>query len=628
MKTIKRLFIGSIILLYAGNLSAQQHITIPPKDSELKNVRTSNFPKLKEIVNVPIPGAPILSNPVRIDGIQKEIRTEFHGLIYPCFYDWNKDGKPDLLLGEFETGMPGIRVYLNEGSREKPKYSGEYFYATDIKGDTLQTHQWCCIGFHPQVVDVDGDGYEDLISGQYNPGLISWWRGSEKGFLPHQFIDQLYLKEGNEGKGGGISDDPSSPTSISYWNYTTARLADFNNDGLLDLFVGGTGGCRVALNIGTKDKPKFGKREYLYHLDGSILHTTRDPKVDVNKRFVPSEVCGDDKTMLTPVDWDGDGVLDILATVSYTEPGQDGIYFFRGVQTQDGLRFEHARPLVVAKDGGKLFPGTCPQIYVCDYNNDGVNDLLLGLSIATINGLKADDYANWHWIHEMGINFPGKDAGRNFAYYPSPDSLFAAIKQEPWRKKYMIGNLNNLNYVTLRHRGYPFIMYGKKNPLKAVALPGVAMRKEYTPSEIPAILTSNEPVGYYVNLTNKYFHKKNNLGFIQIHFVLRDGYHLYTDSPVNRDFIPTTIEIDLPEGLVLDKGGINKPEKIMSGMNEIYNNKNTTFAAVIHADFNKISSKQTIDIKIKVKYQACNEQMCLPPVEEEQLITVTIDPEI
>lgn len=621
-----RFFTWTVLVLCVGSLFAQQRVTIPPEDSKLQGVRTSNFPQLKEIVNVSIPGAPILSNPVRIDGTQKEIRTEFHGLIYPCFYDWNKDGKPDLLLGEFETGMPGIRVYLNEGSREEPQYSGDFFYATDVKGDTLQTYQWCCIGFHPQVVDVDVDGYDDIISGQYNPGLISWWRGSAEGLQPRQYIDQLYLKEGNNGKGRGTSDDPSSPTSVSYWNYTTARLADFNGDGLLDLFVGGTGGYRVALNIGTKEKPKFGKREYLYHLDGSILHTTRDPEVDINKRFVPYEVCGDGKTMLTPVDWDGDGILDILATVSYTKPGQDGIYFFRGVQTQDGLRFEQARPLVVAKDGGKLFPGTCPQIYVCDYNNDGVNDLLLGLSVATINGLEADDYANWHWIHEMGINFPGKDAGRNFAYYPSPDSLFVRMDKDPFMKQFMLGKLDDWKYVTLRHRGYPFVMYGKRNPLKAVASPGVAMPKEYIPEKIPTILTSDEPVGYYVDVTNKYFHKKNSIGFLRIHFVLRDGYHLYTDSPSNRDFIPTTVEVVLPDGLVAE-GDMNVPKKAMSGMNEIYDGENSVFSSVIRADLSKFSEKQTVNIRIKVKYQACNEQMCLPPVEEEQMLTVVVDPQ-
>ena len=624
MKTLALTALG--LLLTATPAWAQTKVQVPQPDSKLTDVRTTNFPRLKEMINVPVPGAPLLSDPVRIDGTKKEIRTELHGLIYPCFYDWDKDGKPDLLLGEFETGMPGVRVYINKGTREKPKYTGDFFYATDVKGDTLQTHQWCCIGFHPQVIDVDGDGYDDIISGQYNPGLISWWRGSAEGFQPRQFIDQLYLKEGNDGKGSGFSG--IDPTSVNYWNYTTARLADFNGDGLPDLFVGGTGGYRVALNIGTKDKPKFGKREYLYHLDGTILHTYRDPKVDVNKRFVPYEACGDDKAMLTPVDWDGDGVLDILATVSYTQPEQDGIYFFRGVRTQDGLRFEQARPLVVAKDGGKLFPGTCPQIYVCDYNNDGVNDLLLGLSIATVNGLEADDYANWHWIHDMGINFPGKDAGRNFEYYPEPDSLFAEMEREPWRKQYLLGKLTDMKYVTLRHRGYPFIMYGRKNPLQAVALPGVAMRKEYVVPDIPEALVSDKSVDYYVDVGNKYLMPNNPGAFIHVHFVLRDGYHLYTPAAVNRDFIPTSVELELPEGLewAFGQTKMGEPQKVMLGMNEVYKGEQPVFSGAVKADFSKFPEKSTVNVKVKVKYQACNDHMCLPPVEEEHTVVLTIDP--
>ena len=55
----------------------------------------------------------------------------------------------------------------------------------------MSNYQWCCIGIHPQVVDIDGDGYEDIISGQYDPGVISLWRGSANGFLPREEIPQL-----------------------------------------------------------------------------------------------------------------------------------------------------------------------------------------------------------------------------------------------------------------------------------------------------------------------------------------------------------------------------------------------------------------------------------------------------
>jgi len=129
------------------------------------------MPTFPRITNTDIPGAPLLGQPMLVTGTEREIRTEKHGLAYPAFYDWNHDGKTDLLLGEFETGQTGsdIKVYLNTGTNERPKYTGKYFYATDVKGDTMTSYQWCCIGTHPRLVDLDQDGYVDILTGQYNP---------------------------------------------------------------------------------------------------------------------------------------------------------------------------------------------------------------------------------------------------------------------------------------------------------------------------------------------------------------------------------------------------------------------------------------------------------------------------
>ncbi len=134
MKKIILIFI-TLLFLNLG-LMAQSSAT--------DKVRSKNFPKFPKIVNTNIPGAPVLGQPFHVNGKKQEIRVDKHGLAYPAFYDWNKDGKKDLLLGEFESGDTGsnIKVYLNEGSNRKPKFSGEYFYALDTKGDTITTHQW------------------------------------------------------------------------------------------------------------------------------------------------------------------------------------------------------------------------------------------------------------------------------------------------------------------------------------------------------------------------------------------------------------------------------------------------------------------------------------------------------
>ena len=62
-----------------------------------------SFPKL---MPVDVPGAPQLSEPFLVMGGDKPILTEKHGLAAPALWDWDGDGKRDLLMGEFETNMP------------------------------------------------------------------------------------------------------------------------------------------------------------------------------------------------------------------------------------------------------------------------------------------------------------------------------------------------------------------------------------------------------------------------------------------------------------------------------------------------------------------------------------------
>ena len=119
---------------------------------------------------------------------------------------------------------------------------------------------------------MNGDGYLDILSGQYYQGKISWFQSSKDGFLPRVFIDQ----EGYvEGKPYEMNKEPWSPEALTYWNYTSADFADFKGDGLLDLWVGGTDGFRVDLNIGSIEKPSFGVCIYLHHPD-SLSITVKD----------------------------------------------------------------------------------------------------------------------------------------------------------------------------------------------------------------------------------------------------------------------------------------------------------------------------------------------------------------
>ena len=102
-----------------------------------------------EFVQPVIKGAPTLSDPMLVMGASKPVLTEKHGLVSPAMWDWDGDGKRDLLLGEFETGdaklgdkASCIRVYKNVGSDRNPQFTDEFQYARDTEGDPILVHQW------------------------------------------------------------------------------------------------------------------------------------------------------------------------------------------------------------------------------------------------------------------------------------------------------------------------------------------------------------------------------------------------------------------------------------------------------------------------------------------------------
>lgn len=593
-----------------------------PVDSLNLDTRTSNLPVLKELYYTPIPGAPCLEQPVRIDGSRREIRMEEHGLAYPTLYDWDADGCPDLLVGEFLTGQSRIKVYLNEGSRRHPKFTGEWFYATDTEGNYISNYQWCCIGIHPQIVDVDCDGRDDIFSGQYYPGVVSWWKSTDKGFLPRREIPQLGYQPGKQFPGLG-AEPVWSPDAWEYWNYTSARLADFNEDGLPDLFVGGNGGYRVALNTGTKEEPKFGRREFLYHTDGTILHTRRRPGIHIatGEDFNAVDACScTTHCYLNPVDWDGDGVLDLIATDEYTKEGEMGVYFLRGIRTDEGLRFAQAIPLFQALDGSKALPGCTPHVQVVDWDGDGVKDILMGLSIPTVNGFEGAAELYDQWIGDLGLESPGKDKGESLQYYKSLDELKARLTAEPYMKQVMLGKLEDWKYITLRHRGFVYLLRGKKNPLPAVAIPMKAQPREFeydkpARKEEPSPVIARKPVECYANII--YMEERDYQVFVRIQTT--GTYHVYTNAEQNLNE-PVRIDITLPEGF-LKVGDMELPPVTLAGGSEVYDGKMLHFKQRIRAA-EGLEGKQTINVR--VSWQSCNDQTCLPPEEKEFTLYVNI----
>ena len=66
-----------------------------------------------------VPIDPELSPPVRIEAAGKPIDSGNVGHAAPFVCDFDGDGKPDLLVGQFEGGL--LNIYRNEGAAREPK---------------------------------------------------------------------------------------------------------------------------------------------------------------------------------------------------------------------------------------------------------------------------------------------------------------------------------------------------------------------------------------------------------------------------------------------------------------------------------------------------------------------------
>ena len=170
----------------------------------------------------------------------KEVGRKWGNVFAPATWDWNKDGREDLLLGEGSYSANNIHLLLNMGSGNKPVFDDTNRHILAF-GDGLEQ-------LTPCVVDYNGDGLPDLLVAE-RTGKIA-----------------VYINKGEQWKSGQpVPEIPfasfltsSSGSPISVGGIATIATGDFNGDGLFDIVVGKSNGrVALALNKGTKTEPKF-----------------------------------------------------------------------------------------------------------------------------------------------------------------------------------------------------------------------------------------------------------------------------------------------------------------------------------------------------------------------------------
>lgn len=207
------------------------------------------------------------------------------------------------------------------------------------------------------IADWDGDDDLDLVTGN-SEGTILFLENKGTNEDPSFAIgaplfaggEMIHIQPGYRGVQGPLE---------ARWGYTSATVADWNQDGLPDLLTGdSTSQYRVFLNVGSRTRPSLASGRLLYK-DGLELHGTWRVKPGVAK------------------------LGDRMAYVILDDENTLHLYWrIDDYNLEDGgqLKLTDGTPLCSTGSEPNNVPGQTgrAKIEIADWDGDGVLDLLVG----------------------------------------------------------------------------------------------------------------------------------------------------------------------------------------------------------------------------------------------------------
>lgn len=314
-------------------------------------------------------GMPQFDNPVHF--MQKADLVKFGALSTPCSFDWDGDGHEDLITGNSAGEIAFIRNLGGGKSWAAPQLftvGKNPFRIMAGENGSIQGPAECKWGYTVlSVADWDSDGKPDII---FNSiwGKIEWLRGL--GGLKLAASKPIEVAwDGAAPKPAWNWWTPKPGTLVTQWR-TTPVAIDWNNDGRCDLVCLDTEGYPAYFERLEDGRLALGKR--IFYCTNGCLYDNRKGIVDNNPgvlRLNALEAGQSGRRKICFVDWDKDGFLDMIVD------GRMGAVLFRGAKARkDGTYpLTYEGPLSSTRLEGHT---TSPA--PVDWDRDGISDLLLG----------------------------------------------------------------------------------------------------------------------------------------------------------------------------------------------------------------------------------------------------------
>lgn len=320
-----------------------------------------------------------------VDRKGKEVRFHIE-MIVPVACDFNKDGFVDLVVGDEDGRIAYLR---NTGKVKKnmPQWEAPYYFEQEadlVKYGALVT---------PWSVDWDGDGKMDLVCGN-SAGELALVRNLTGGAQPSWAEPIPFTVKGKNfrlmaGDNGSIQ----GPAERK-WGYTAPTVADWDGDGRMDIIINSI----------------TGKIQWLKGLGGMKLSAPKDVKVDFAGEPMPrvewnwwtpepNTLTTQWRTTPVPIDWTGDGVLDlvVLDTEGY-------LALYEGTKSKSGE--------IVVKPARRVFYCTNCSLY---NNKKGAVDTAAGVlrlndGVAGKSGRRKICFSDWDGDGRLDLIVDSKNA--------------------------------------------------------------------------------------------------------------------------------------------------------------------------------------------------------------------------